>query len=113
MLAIDIGPNCTATYENLEQDEIRLLFTKTFSDSEGRAEGEVIGGLVFDLMTETKKDDILGFAAAEHVSVDLIRVPFELSQPEGWLCRSLDGSEIEALSGSPRCVKALSHFDYW
>jgi len=49
----------------------------------------------------------------EHVSEDLVKAPFELTQPEGWLCHSLDGSKIETLSGSSRCVKAFNNSEYW
>lgn len=49
----------------------------------------------------------------EHVSEDLAKAPFKLTQPEGWLCQSLDGSKIEALSGSSRCVKAFNNSEYW
>lgn len=49
----------------------------------------------------------------EHVSEDLAKAPFELTQPEGWICQSLDGSKIEALPGSPRCVKAFNNSEYW
>lgn len=49
----------------------------------------------------------------EHVSEGLAKPPFELTQPEGWLCQSLDGSQVEALSGSSRCVKAFNNSEYW
>ena len=49
----------------------------------------------------------------EHVSEDLAKAPFELTQPEGWLCQSLDGSKIEILPGSSRCVKAFNNSEYW
>ena len=49
----------------------------------------------------------------EHVSEDLAKAPFELTQPEGWLCQSLDGGKIEILPGSSRCVKAFNNSEYW
>jgi len=49
----------------------------------------------------------------EHVSEDLAKAPFALTQPEGWLCQSLDGSKIEVLSGSSRCVKAFNNPKIW
>jgi len=49
----------------------------------------------------------------EHVSENLAKAPFELTQPEGWLCQSLDGSKIEALPGSSRCVRAFNNSEYW
>lgn len=49
----------------------------------------------------------------EHILEDKAPAPFELTQPEGWLCQSLDGGEIEPLSGSARCVKAFNKPEYW
>lgn len=49
----------------------------------------------------------------EQVSEDIVRAPLELTQPEGWLCQSLDGSDIEQLPGKPRCVEALNRPEYW
>ena len=49
----------------------------------------------------------------EHVTEALAKAPFELSRPEGWLCQSLDGSVIEALSGRARCAKAFNNSEYW
>jgi predicted N-acetyltransferase YhbS len=48
-----------------------------------------------------------------HVSEKLAKAPFDLSQPEGWLCKSLDGSKIEALQGSARCVQAFNNPEIW
>ena len=39
-------------------EEIIQLFIKTFSDSEGQSEGELIGGLVKDFMDRTDVDDL-------------------------------------------------------
>ena len=47
------------------------------------------------------------------ISEDTAKAPFELSQPEGWLCQSLDDGEIEPLSGISRCVKAFNNPEYW
>jgi predicted N-acetyltransferase YhbS len=48
-----------------------------------------------------------------HISEDIVKAPFKLAQPEGWLCQSLDDGEIASLSGSLRCVKALNNPEYW
>ncbi|WP_319524192.1 N-acetyltransferase [uncultured Desulfosarcina sp.] len=175
-----------SAYKKSDQSEIQQLFTKTFSDSEGRSEGALIGQLVLDLMNETEPYDIFGFVATENekiigsifftrlsfdapveafllspvavhtnhqgkgvgqrlidfgidrlkeegvklvftygdpnfyskagfglISEDTAKAPFELTQPEGWLCQSLDGGEIGPLTGVPRCVKALNKPEYW
>ena len=45
--------------------EIRQLFIKTFSDSEGESEGVAIGNLTYELMRNTDPKDVLGFIATE------------------------------------------------
>ena len=47
------------------------------------------------------------------ISQDQIAAPLELSQPEGWLGRSLPDDAIETIPGSCTCVKALDHPAYW
>ncbi|MEH6582504.1 MAG: N-acetyltransferase [Halioglobus sp.] len=47
------------------------------------------------------------------ISESIVKAPFELSQPEGWLAQSLDGKPIKAMQGSSRCVEALSDQKYW
>jgi predicted N-acetyltransferase YhbS len=49
----------------------------------------------------------------EQLAQDTARAPFELTQPEGWLCRSLDGSEVQPLAGRARCVEAFNRPEYW
>lgn len=46
--------------------EIKDMFTKTFSDSEGLSEGVFIGNLAYDLMTSSDKNDIFYFVASEN-----------------------------------------------
>ncbi|MGM0417697.1 MAG: GNAT family N-acetyltransferase [Thermodesulfobacteriota bacterium] len=46
-------------------DEIKNLFTKTFSDSEGKSEGLLIGELAYNLISQTDKKDIYVFVAKE------------------------------------------------
>jgi putative acetyltransferase len=45
--------------------DIERLFNQTFSDSEGQAEGELIGGLARDFMSSTPVDDLYCFVARE------------------------------------------------
>jgi putative acetyltransferase len=47
------------------------------------------------------------------ISESILKAPFELSQPEGWLAQSLDGNPIKAMQGSSKCVEALSDQKYW
>ena len=49
------------TYKSSYIEEIKQLFTKVFSDSEGQTEGVLIGNLVDDLMTGTGENDLYGF----------------------------------------------------
>jgi putative acetyltransferase len=53
-------------YSPHEADDIERLFITTFSDSEGPAEGKMIGSLASDFMTTTDKRDFYCFVAREH-----------------------------------------------
>ena len=62
-------------------EEIKQLFIKVFSDSEGQSEGLLIGNLVYDLMTGTDDQDLYGFVAIENDeiigSIFFTRLTFE------------------------------------
>ena len=62
-------------------EEVKQLFTKVFSDSEGQSEGSLIGNLVDDLMTSTDAQDLYGFVAIENEeiigSIFFTRLTFE------------------------------------
>ena len=45
--------------------EIKALFTKTFSDSEGESEGAIVGGIAWELMRTTSESDLYGFVAID------------------------------------------------
>lgn len=47
------------------------------------------------------------------ISENVVKAPFPLSQPVGWLAQSLDGRPVQAMYGSSQCVEALSNPDYW
>ncbi len=49
----------------------------------------------------------------EQISESVVKAPFPLSQPIGWLAQSLDGQPIQAIEGVTQCVEALSDPDYW
>jgi putative acetyltransferase len=70
-----------STYNPNNADEIEQLFIKTFSDSEGRAEGETIGRLVRDFMDHTNANDLYCFIATENEqiisSIFFTRMTFE------------------------------------
>ncbi len=53
------------TFKSSNIDEIKQLFTKVFSDSEGQTEGILIGSLTYDIMTTTDTQDLYGFVATE------------------------------------------------
>lgn len=174
-------------YKASDNEEIKQLFTKVFSDSEGEAEGRVIGNLTADIMTGTDTQDLYGFVATENkqiigsifftrlrfqnrvnnafllapvaihtryqgkgigrrlinfgldrlkengveivftygdphfyskvgftpISEKVVKAPFALTQPEGWLGQSLVSQEIEPIAGNAYCVKALNKPEYW
>lgn len=47
------------------------------------------------------------------ITEDLVRAPFPLSRPEGWLGQALAGGLIKPLAGNSKCVKALNRPEYW
>ena len=55
-----------STYTPRNIEEIKQLFTKTFSDSEGESEGLLIGGLVYDLINNTDSRELYCFTAVDH-----------------------------------------------
>jgi predicted N-acetyltransferase YhbS len=68
-------------YTIQQLEEIKQLFTKTFGDSEGEAEGKMIGELAVDLIQTTPEQDIKVFVAIDegHVvgSILFTRLTFE------------------------------------
>ena len=54
-----------STYDLGKKQEIKKLFTTVFSDSEGEAEGLLIGDLVLDLINTTAPQDLYGFVALD------------------------------------------------
>jgi predicted N-acetyltransferase YhbS len=53
-------------YKKEEIDKIKALFVKTFSDSEGEAEGKLIGELASALLTKTNSKDLYAYNALEN-----------------------------------------------
>ena len=49
----------------------------------------------------------------QKISEDMVKAPYPLSQPIGWLGQSIDGTPMEHLDGPTQCVSALSHSKYW
>ena len=47
------------------------------------------------------------------ISESIVKAPFELSQPEGWLAQQLDGNPVKVMYGATKCVEALSDQKYW
>lgn len=58
-----------AKYSESDRQEVEALFTRTFSDSEGEAEGRLIGHLVHDLMSGADTNDLHGFVAFEQEQI--------------------------------------------
>ena len=56
-------------YKSNNIEEIKQLFTKVFSDSEGQTEGVLIGSLAYDLMTGTDAQDLYGYVATENKQI--------------------------------------------
>jgi len=70
-----------SVYNQSNIEEIKQLFIKTFSDSEGQSEGLVIGDLAYDLLTRTDGQDLYCFVAIENEriigSIIFSRLKFE------------------------------------
>lgn len=49
----------------------------------------------------------------KQISEQIVKAPFILSQPQGWLAQSLDSEPIQVMNGASRCVEALSDQKYW
>jgi putative acetyltransferase len=47
------------------------------------------------------------------ITEKVAKAPLKLTQPEGWLCQSLVGDEVEPIAGDSRCVEALNKPEYW
>lgn len=47
------------------------------------------------------------------IGESIVKAPFNLTYPEGWLAQSLDGSLIQAMTGASYCVEALNDQKYW
>lgn len=165
---------------------VEKLFSSVFTDSEGEAEGLLIGNLVNKLIAETPENDLHIFVAADEnqlvgaiifsrmptkaeseifilapvavrttyqgkgvgksliqygvkelkercakilvtygdpnfyskvgfspIDEKLISPPHKLSQPEGWLAQSLDGSVIDHSYGKSSCASAWNDPAYW
>ena len=56
-------------YDPINTEEIKQLFTKTFSDSEGQSEGLIIGDLVNEVLTSTAGHDFYCFVATENEQI--------------------------------------------
>ena len=174
------------TYKSSNIEEIKQLFTKVFSDSEGQTEGVLIGNLTYDLMTGTDAKDLYGFVGTENeqiigsiffskltfqngvnayllsplaihtsyqgkgigqkliifginqlkengvkivftygdpdfyskvgfiqINEKIVKAPWKLTQPEGWLGQSLVIDKIEPITGNSSCVEAFNKPEYW
>lgn len=49
----------------------------------------------------------------EQINEHLVKAPYPLSQPIGWLAQSLDGENIPVMAGPTRCVEALNDPALW
>ncbi|WP_415898153.1 GNAT family N-acetyltransferase [Neptuniibacter sp. QD57_21] len=47
------------------------------------------------------------------ITTDLIRPPYPLTQPVGWMAQRLDGCQLSLIAKETRCVKAFCEKRYW
>ncbi|MBO9492785.1 N-acetyltransferase [Thalassotalea sp. G20_0] len=55
-----------SVYNPGDIDEIRHLFTRTFTDSESETEGAIVGNLAYEVMKTTGDNDLFVFVALDH-----------------------------------------------
>ncbi|WP_071778270.1 GNAT family N-acetyltransferase [Cyanobium sp. PCC 7001] len=67
--------------DRCDADAVEQLFVRTFSDSEGEAEGRAVGALAGELLRSTPHSDLYGFVARDQDelvgSIILSRIRFE------------------------------------
>lgn len=175
-----------SSFDKTDSEDVINLFSRTFSASEGKENGNIIGELVKNLIHTTSSEDLIGCVAKNNqaivggvffsrfdiadtrtafilspmaiapdvqgmgigqelikfgiaqlsshnidilltygdpafyskvgfsqISEDVIKAPFKLSQPIGWLAQSLNDKPLIAIPGATQCVKALSDAKYW
>lgn len=72
-----------------DSEEIKQLFIETFSNSEGKSEGELIGELAYNLLTTINNQDIYYFTAVDNNKVIgaiiFSKLQFENSQINSFL----------------------------
>ncbi len=56
-------------YDSGSATEIKNLFTRVFTDSEGKEEGELIGNLALELQQTTAAEDIYGFVVKDGAKI--------------------------------------------
>jgi len=49
----------------------------------------------------------------KNITEKIAKAPFKLSQPEGWLAKSLVSDDIKPISGNSYCVEALNKPEIW
>jgi len=49
----------------------------------------------------------------QKISQDVIKAPFTLSQPIGWLAQALNDRPLKPIQGSIKCVEAFNDPKYW
>jgi putative acetyltransferase len=47
------------------------------------------------------------------IKEEIVKAPFQLTYPQGWLGQSLISNSVEPIAGHSSCVKALSKPEYW
>ncbi len=58
-----------SVYNSANILDIKQLYTDTFSDAEGKSEGNTIGELAYDMLTQTDKNELYCFIAQENKQI--------------------------------------------
>lgn len=74
---------------------------------------EALGVKGVDLVFTYGDPDYYGRFGFSQLSESVVKAPFKLTYPEGWLVHSLSGTPVTAVKGTCQCVAALSDQAYW
>ena len=74
---------------------------------------EYLRSLHIDLIFTYGDPNFYSKVGFKQISENLVKAPFTLTYPEGWLAQSLNGKVIEKMEGTVQCVDALNNPKYW
>ncbi len=91
------------------------------TNSQGNGIGQKLINFGLEILKENKVELVFTYGdpnfyskvGFKQITEKLVKAPFKLSFPEGWLCQSLSSDKIKPISGKSSCVEALNKPDLW